>query len=178
MIKEGEKMLFSIVIPVYNGEKYIGECIESILNQSINEYEIIIVDDGSTDSTFSLCKEYVKNYRNIRLFHQENKGVVFARAKGAAMAKGEYLLFCDSDDKIYSKTLELIRNVILETHSEVITFNMARHIEKLKEIQVGSYYNKLDIENKIFPFLLENKYGKYFNNNLCLRCIQEKFILV
>lgn len=93
-----ERPQVSIIVPVYNAEKYIGRCIESILAQSFTDYELICVDDGSTDRTGAICDEYVDVDRRIRVIHIKNHGVSFARNVGISTACGEYVLFVDADD--------------------------------------------------------------------------------
>lgn len=94
----------SIIVPMYNVEKYIDECINSLLNQSI-EKEIILVDDGSTDRTYEIARRFQEQYPCIQLYHQENAGQSAARNKGVSYATGEYILFCDSDDCIDAECL-------------------------------------------------------------------------
>lgn len=92
-------MKFSVLIPVYNTEQYLDECINSILSQSLKDFEIIIVDDGSTDNSGKLCDKYKNNYPNqITVIHQENHGLILARRVAIENAKGEYCVFVDSDD--------------------------------------------------------------------------------
>ena len=103
-------MLISIVVPVYNVEKYINACIDSILSQSFKDYEIILVDDGSTDKSGKICDSYQNNNKNIRVIHQVNGGLSDARNTGIKEASGEYLLFIDSDDYIAE---EALKNIVL-----------------------------------------------------------------
>ena len=91
-------MLLSIIIPIYNCEKYIHNAIESVINQNMKNYEIIIINDGSTDKSLKVCESYCKKYTNIKLITQENKGVSVARNVGIKEAKGKYLMFLDADD--------------------------------------------------------------------------------
>lgn len=91
-------ILFSIIVPVYNVEKYLNECIDSILRQTYKGYEIIIVDDGSTDRSPDICDKYAEENDNIKTIHQKNGGQSCARNAGTMMASGKYLLFLDSDD--------------------------------------------------------------------------------
>lgn len=91
-------MKFSIIIPVYNIENYLSECMESIAAQTFHDYEVILVDDGSMDNSGKLCDSYAEHYRQFRVFHQENKGLSVARNKGIELAEGEYILFVDGDD--------------------------------------------------------------------------------
>lgn len=101
-------LLFSIVIPVYNVEKYIEACVESILAQSYSQWEILLVDDGSTDGSGQICKTYASQYENIHLLTKENTGQADSRNRGVEMATGDYLVFVDSDDYIAANTLEVM----------------------------------------------------------------------
>ena len=91
-------MKFSIILPIYKVEKYLRECIESILCQTYNDYEIILVDDGSPDSCPQICDEYATKKNNIQCIHRPNGGLSAARNSGLSIAKGEYVMFVDSDD--------------------------------------------------------------------------------
>ena len=91
-------MKFSFIIPVYNVVQYLDECIQSVLKQSYQDYEIILIDDGSTDGSEKLCDRYESQYQQIRVIHQKNAGVSAARNRGIQEAKGEYFIFIDSDD--------------------------------------------------------------------------------
>ena len=97
----------SIVIPVYNVEKYLEECIESAIKQSLNDIEIICINDGSTDSSLEILKKYEKKYSNIIVISQENKGLSASRNVGIRKAKGKYIYFLDSDDFIDTNSMEL-----------------------------------------------------------------------
>ena len=110
-------MKFSILVPVYNVEKYLEQCVESLLNQTYKgEYEIILVDDGSTDSSGKICDRYQKNNPDkIKVVHKKNEGLVSARQAGIEAANGEYSLFADSDD--------FAENTLLETVNECINRN-------------------------------------------------------
>ncbi len=110
-------MFLSIVVPTYNVEKYIANCLESLVKQNISfdTYEIIIINDGSTDESARLAELYSKTYGNIRVIHQENAGLSAARNAGILAAKGKYIYFIDSDDYIATNTLKLVINT-LETH--------------------------------------------------------------
>ena len=107
-------MKFSILVPVYNVEKYLEQCVESLLNQTYDgEYEIILVDDGSTDSSGTICDRYaVSNSDKIKVIHKENGGHSSARREAIKNATGKYTLFCDSDDFVESTLLETVDNII------------------------------------------------------------------
>lgn len=113
---------FSIIIPVYNVEKYILECLSSVLNQTFSDYEIILVDDGSTDSSGEICDEYASKYSNIHVYHQANQGQSAARNMGVRQAQGEYIWFVDSDDLIIKKdALELLKEKV-DNEPDLIVF--------------------------------------------------------
>ena len=90
--------LVSVLIPLYNAEKYFDECIESVINQTYKNIEVIIVDDGSTDNSLSIAKKYEKEHKNIQVYTQENKGASSARNRAYALSKGEYIQYFDADD--------------------------------------------------------------------------------
>ena len=100
MSEYSEKPYLSIIIPIYNTEKHLKKCIESILAQDYKDYELILVDDGSTDNCLRICRNYEKISERILVIHQENGGVTSARKAGLAIARGEYISFIDSDDWI------------------------------------------------------------------------------
>ena len=94
------KPTFSIIVPVYNVEKYLNRCVESILSQSFKDFEVLLIDDGSTDKSGAICDEYAKKDNRVKVFHKENGGVSSARNVGLDEADGEWILFVDSDDNI------------------------------------------------------------------------------
>ena len=97
---KGGIMTFSIIIPVYQVEKYLEQCLESVLNQNFNDYEVILIDDGSTDNSGKICDDYVSKYSNIEVIHQTNSGPSVARNNGMERANGDYIVFIDSDDYV------------------------------------------------------------------------------
>lgn len=109
----------SVIVPVYNIERYIERCIHSILNQSYTEFEIIIVDDGSTDDSGAKCDHLSKIDDRIRVIHQENKGLSAARNRGMREARGEYICFVDGDDAVSAAYLDILIRQIEQGHSEI-----------------------------------------------------------
>lgn len=119
-------MKFSILVPVYNVEQYIEQCVESLLCQSfIGEYEIILVDDGSTDSSGKICDKYAKEYpEKVKVIHKKNEGLVSARQAGIAAAEGEYSLFVDSDDFAETNLLETVETVLNKNlHTDMVIYS-------------------------------------------------------
>ena len=115
-----ENTFVSIIIPIYNVEKYLEECIESVIAQTYKHIEIILVDDGSPDKCPEICDKYSQKYKNIAVIHKENGGLSDARNCGIESSKGEYILFLDSDDTIESNTIEVMVNVAINEKVDVV----------------------------------------------------------
>ena len=122
MINDIKKVSFSIIVPVYNVEDYLKECIDSILAQEHCEMEILLVDDGSTDSSGAICDQYAKKDDRITVMHKKNGGPSEARNAGIHMARNDYILFVDSDDYIAENSLENIQDVILKQNYPDLVF--------------------------------------------------------
>lgn len=110
----GKHITLSIVIPVYNLENYIGRCMDSLLNQDIDpeSYEIICVNDGSRDNTGAVLDEYKSKYKNIKVIHKENEGVVKTRNAGLSIATGDWIWFVDADDWIQPNCLKYLTGIV------------------------------------------------------------------
>lgn len=117
-----EEVKISIIIPVYNVEKYLHECLDSIINQTFKDLEIICVDDGSTDKSSEILEEYEQKDKRFTVISQPNKGVSAARNRGMQQAKGKYIMFVDSDDYIASNACELIYNSAEEKRCDILLF--------------------------------------------------------
>lgn len=125
--------MVSIVIPVYNVEKYLAECVDSVLNQTYTDYEIILVDDGATDSSGRMCDEYAQKDPRIRVIHQENGGLSAARNTGLAAARGEYVYFLDSDDWIEACALEQLTALAHAEAADVVFFDGSIFFDECRE---------------------------------------------
>lgn len=112
--------LVSIIIPIYNTEKYVGKAIESVLNQTYDNIELILVNDGSSDNSGNICEEYTKKDNRIIILNQKNAGVSNARNTGLARAKGEFIEFIDSDDEIHVKKTEILVKTMLENDVDIV----------------------------------------------------------
>lgn len=115
---------FSIVIPVYNVKEYLKKCLDSILNQTYQNFELIVVDDGSTDESKDICDEYVKKDDRIKVFHKKNGGLSDARNYGVKHTDGDYLLFIDSDDYIEKLLLDKLNKCLLSSKVDIIRFGL------------------------------------------------------
>lgn len=116
---------FSIIIPVYNSRPFLPACLDSVLGQTVQDFELLLVDDGSTDGSGALCDTYADQYPCIRVFHKSNGGAASARNIGIENAVGEYLLFFDCDDTVEPYTLERCRQALSEDACDMVIFGMA-----------------------------------------------------
>lgn len=160
--------LISVIIPVYNVETYLRKCVDSVLSQSYNCFEILLIDDGSTDSSGKLCDELVKMDGRIKAFHKLNGGLSSARNYGVEKARGEYIIFLDSDDywldiNILSLFIDKAKNFDLDiVRGEYISINMARN--KVYTPNVDD--NKMKFKDVIFTSYEMMEFviaGQYFS---------------
>ena len=150
-----ENPLFSIIVPIYNVERYLEQCIESVLAQDYQNYELILVDDGSPDNSIDICAKYAKQYSNIVFIHKINGGVSDARNAGIQIARGEYLMFLDSDDYWEGTTvLSDLQKIITENNPDII-FNYMSSIYPDKI--VNHYINR----DKLIGSFREDFQGLY-----------------
>lgn len=140
------KYKISVIVPVYNKEKYLKECIESILQQTLSNIEIVIVDDGSKDESINIAKEYAKKNENIKLISQENQGVISARITGYKNASGEYIAWVDADDFIEENMYEKLYTKAIETDSDIAIckYDFYPYTPSKKNIWYENYNGKVD----------------------------------
>lgn len=112
--------LVSVVIPVYNVEEYLDDCIKSVITQTYKDLEIILVDDGSTDLSPQICEQYAMRDNRIKVIHQQNKGISVARNVGMTYATGSYIYFLDSDDYIMTNAIRIMYDTIEKENSEIV----------------------------------------------------------
>lgn len=154
--------MISIVIPVYNVEKYLAECVDSVLGQTYQDYEIILVDDGATDSSGAMCDEYAQKDARIRVIHQPNGGLSAARNAGLSAASGEYIYFLDSDDYIEPTTLVDLVSVAAQEQADVVFFDGYVFFDECEEDDTVSRYVRKEAYatqngRDILPQLLKNE---------------------
>lgn len=157
-------MLVSIIVPVYNSEKFLKSCVDSILKQTYRNLELILVDDGSTDSSPQICDDYKSQDSRVVVIHKPNGGISNARNKGIEIAKGEYLTFVDNDDYLPPKALEAYVDCINKTHANVVQGDVLfqlisepLHREKIIDDEKDEYI----IENPC-DFLKKNSVNKTY----------------
>lgn len=151
-------MLLSIIIPIYNAEKYLRECIDSIFEQSYQNFELLLVDDGSEDASMVICKEYENLDKRIKVLTGSHRGPYFARKQGVEAARGDYITFIDADDFI-SKEAYIMAEEDMEKGIDIIVFGISRYLDesniRYEECQVSEgVYVRKEIEEKIFPIMI------------------------
>ena len=112
----------SVIIPLYNAEKYLDNCIQSILGQTYQEFEIVLVDDGSTDNSRIMVDCYAEKYQHVKVVHTENRGPAAARKEGIELAAGEYVMFVDADDWLDRRTLEYAMSRVEDRRADIVCF--------------------------------------------------------
>lgn len=169
----------SIIIPVYNVEEYLETCIESILQQKFTDYEIILVNDGSQDISGNICDLYSKKYNFITAIHKKNGGLSDARNTGLQYAKGEYILFIDSDDYISKGSLSAISKTMAENvNVEVVFLEAIKVFPDGSTIPLGDGYQKKDIINKTQEEVLAHIASlSKFPGSACTKLIKKSLIL-
>lgn len=144
----------SIIIPVYNKEKYLDKCLQSLLSQSFNDYEAICVDDGSTDYSLTILNEYSKDHDNFKVFSKTNEGPGSARNYGLKQASGEYVLFLDADDYLTEDTLENLYHTAHINDSDLVLFNATEHYKDKTNDRIYHIHmnENTDLENFTFDY--------------------------
>lgn len=145
----------SVIVPVFNAEKYLAVCVDSILNQSVRDLECILVDDGSTDLCPALCDEYAKKDSRVRVIHKENGRAASARNAGLQIAKGDYVAFVDADDwispEMYEKMLAAAADVCL---CDYVRFHGEQELSVSHSCIRAGFYDKKQIRQEIYPHLV------------------------
>ncbi len=170
---------FSIVVPIYNMEAYLERCIRSILNQTLQNFELILVDDGSSDGCLEICKRFVQMDDRITVIQKENRGVARARQDGACAAVGEYLCFVDADDWIEADCLETVNRY---TNADIIQFGMFlehadRSVSPALPIEPEGFYHKEAIAQIIFPHLILGEDFTYHCPSLVAHVVRRELYL-
>ncbi|MDU2673331.1 MAG: glycosyltransferase [Clostridium sp.] len=159
----------SIIVPIYNAEKYMEKCIDSILNQTLNDIEVILVNDGSSDNSATIADNYAKNDLRVRVIHQRNSGPSVARNNGIKLATGKYIGFVDSDDYIENTMYERLFNIANDNQVQVAMCNYReirtydnRKEEVKSNLISNKFYSEKDISKDIISTFSKNQnYGFY-----------------
>ena len=173
--------LISVIIPVYNTEKYLEKCVKSVINQTYKNLEIILVDDGSTDNSGDMCDKWADRDKRIKVFHKTNGGLMSAWKYGVFRASGDYIGFVDSDDWIDENMYETLLDFALKDNVSLVLsgFIFENGITQVKEniFLSGGKYNQKDILEKVYPYMIRvgrrrglspNRVTKLFQRDLLL----------
>jgi len=164
----------SVIVPVYNVEKFLETCVNSIIDQTYSEIEILLIDDGSTDSSGEICDKYQNTDSRIRVIHQDNQGLAEVRNVGIKEARGEYFLFVDSDDWIEPNTIERNLQIVNEYNADIVCFRFTKEYEHSGSVRnegvprgtVKIFDKKGALENLFYP--------KYVDTITCNKFVRKE----
>lgn len=159
---------YTICIPVRNTIKYIRQCLDSVVNQSFHDFEVVVVDNGSTDGSSELLDSYVGKYPYFKVIHQENQGLLLSRRRAIEVAKGEYVCFLDSDDYLDLNFLSEVETVIEKQHCDIVSFSC--YIDSMNRLEERKIYERegLISQEEYTKLMLANP----ILNNLWLKVVK------
>lgn len=173
-------MKFSLILPVYNVEKYLDKCMESIMEQTYSDFEVILVNDGSKDNSLSLCQDYANLDERVKVINKENGGVSSARNEGIKQATGEWIVFIDPDDWIESQCIEKCAQLIEKNDTDMLCYNAIKAFEtnnkfvKLSPIEPNWYEIEGIEKNELMYSLAVSSYRKHFYAGELIRAVWGK----
>jgi len=159
----------SVIVPIFNVERFLPECVESLLAQTYQNLEIILVNDGSTDNSAQICAEFAQKSDKIKFINQENSGTSLARLNGIKAASGEFLAFCDPDDWVEAEMIEVLHREMKSNAADIVVCDYNRCGEQTKAIH-QNIDNSLPM-NEICDQFLSDKFPSYFWNKLFVKRI-------
>lgn len=181
-------MQLSVIVPVYNGEKYIRDCVGSILAQTFKDYELLLVDDGSTDMSGEICDQYAETDQRVVVCHKRNEGVTCARMAGVIRAKGDYIAFVDADDWLEEDFLENLMEGMIQEYADIVIDGCVKEQSGQQEIVLNNIpegiYADDELRRDIFPHMLHYRgfyqFGilpylcnKIYKKELLLQCFKD-----
>jgi glycosyltransferase involved in cell wall biosynthesis len=176
----------SIILPVYNGEEYIGQTIGKLLKTTYSNIELVIVDDGSKDNSLQICQEYAASDSRVKVYHKENEGVAAARNYGISHAAGEYIGFCDQDDEVSDKMYEIMMARLISDKSQAVICGSYRKKANGEKIVFEHFeddvFEKEQIIEKLLLPMVFNGFAEYGNENISIymtiwKCIISKSLI-
>ena len=174
-------MFFSIIVPVYKVEKYLNACIQSVLNQTFSDFELILVDDGSPDKCPDICDSYKEKDSRIKVVHKSNGGLASARRAGIKVAEGDYVFNLDSDDLIENDTLEHAYKIIKDTNCDIVSFaykwvNNGKTINITNDGLDEGLYTEDGIKKHIYPRILMDKNMNHISYYLSGKAVKRELL--
>ena len=178
---EQNNLLISIIVPVYNVDAYLPACLDSILAQIYQNIEIILVDDGSTDKSALICNQYAQLYHNITVISQTNAGLSAARNSGIKKAKGEYIMFVDSDDELENPSLIFDNITLFESDTDFVQFPIRKLFIKENRTEIlcvhtGKVCSEYEYLSNILPLYKNNKINGSVCNKIFRRSVFENYM--
>lgn len=164
--------MISVIIPIYNSEKYLRKCINSLITQSSKNFEIVLINDGSTDSSETICKEYEKKYNYVRYFAKKNSGVSSARNYGLKKAAGDYITFLDSDDYLDKDFILNTTEIIKNEYEMVIYDHSIVNGDKIEIVSLGG-----DSRDITYPDCIDKYFDSYCLSTACKIVYNRKMII-
>lgn len=173
------KPFFSILVPVYNVSKYLDECLNSLVSQTFDDFEIILLDDGSTDDSGEKCDQWQKKDKRIRVIHRENRGLFTTRLDELEAANGEYVVFVDSDDYVAVNLLEFLFEYVKNKEYDVVTYGryLINDKEEKKRIELAVYDDGKVFEGKNRDVLLSRTSENNDLTSIWSKCVKKKLLL-
>lgn len=170
--------IFSVIVPIYNMNKYLDRCVSSIVNQTVNNYEVILVNDGSTDNSLEICNNWKKQDTRVTVINKSNGGLVSARNAGLFKAVGDYVIYVDSDDSISHRLIETLNGTINKYDSpDMIIYNFTSIYDNNKEKNNEELKKGLYVGDELLS-LQNNLFGKFsINLNSCRSAYKRKLLL-
>lgn len=167
-------MEFSVLVPVYNVEKYLTKCLVSLKEQTFKDFEVILVDDGSKDNSGKICDKFCEENKNMKVIHKKNEGLISARRTALELSSGDYCVFCDSDDFLEKNALEELHNVISSKNPDLIIYNAYLYQNEKKETFFKDVFEEGIIKDKqeIYVKLLT----EYAINSLCIKAVKRSVV--
>lgn len=174
MTRTGKIMTFSIIVSVYNVSDFLPQCVESVLNQTYKQWNLVLVDDESTDGCATICDDYALRDERIEVVHKSNGGPGSARKAGLDFASGDYTVCLDGDDFLSPDFLEKMNQICESIGADAVLAGAVWYTNDQNHFEVkvpfeGGLYQRSRIEKEIFPCLIENEKGFYFPNNIWSR---------
>ena len=173
--------MYSVIVAIYRVEDYLPRCIESILEQTHNNFELILVDDGSPDGSPLICDEYAKKDRRVKVIHKKNGGLVSARKAGLKIAQGEYICFVDGDDFVSNDMLETYERALCREKVDVICTGHSEYYDNGKIIKVhqkvkNGFYNQNDLQAEFYHQMLSTKpfFHFYIQPSVWSKCFKKQ----
>ncbi len=179
------KVKITVIIPIYNAEEYIAQCLESLMRQTYRDFELIIVNDGSTDKSAEICNRFAGQYENINVMHKHNGGLISARISGLQKASGQYIAFVDADDWVDQDFLELLVTWMESEQSDIVMMGCIKEEKNTSEKMYNRFekgvYERENLEKNVFPQMLHFQgfyefgilpfmWNKLYKKELLLEC--------